>query len=167
MTPAFAVEALGKQHARAAFTSGVAALDRYFREQVTQDMRRRAATCFVAVEQATQQVAAYYTLAAASIALGDLPEVLQQKLPRYPSVPAVRMGRLAVALSVAGRGLGAALLADALTRSARADIAAWALLVDAKDRAAADFYLHHGFTAFDGKPLMLFIPFGGLGKLVV
>ena len=129
------------------------------------DQGRRAATCFVAVEQATQQVAAYYTLAAASIALGDMPEALQKKLPRYPSVAAVRMGRLAVAAPAAGRGLGAALLADALARSARAGIAAWALLVDAKDRAAADFYLHHGFSAFDGKRLMLFMPLGGLGKL--
>ena len=60
-----------------------------------------------AVEALTKQPAAdFYTLAAASIALGDLPEALQKKLPRHPSVPAVRMGRLAVAISAAGRGGG-------------------------------------------------------------
>lgn len=166
MTAAFAVEALAKKHRRDDFSCGVAALDRYFQEQVTQDMRRRVATCFVAVEHATQRVAAYYTLAAASVALGDLPETLRKKLPRYPTVPAVRMGRLAVAKDMAGCGLGAALLAGALARTAHLDIAAYALIVDAKDLVAADFYRHHGFNAFDGKPLMLYLPIGGLGKLL-
>lgn len=166
MTAAFAVEALEKKHARDSFSCGAAALDRYFREQVTQDMRRRVATCFVAIEKATQRVAGYYTLAAASVALEDLPEALRKKLPRYPTVPAVRMGRLAVARGMAGRGLGAALLADALARTASAEIAAYALIVDAKDQAAADFYRHHGFHTFDGKPLMLYVPIGGLGKLL-
>ena len=59
-------------------------------------------------------IAGYYTLASASILLSDLPETLAKKLPRYPSVPAVRMGRLAVSDSFKGKGLGAALLADAL-----------------------------------------------------
>ena len=54
------------------------------------------------------QIAGYYTLASASILLSDLPETLAKKLPRYPSVPAVRMGRLAVSDSFKGKGLGAA-----------------------------------------------------------
>ena len=166
MTADFSVEALEKKHARDSFSCGVAALDRYFREQVTQDMRRRVATCFVAVDHASQRVAGYYTLAAASVALEDLPEALRKKLPRYPTVPAVRMGRLAVARGMDGRGLGAALLADALARTAPAQIAAYALIVDAKNQAAADFYRHHGFSAFDGKPLMLYLPITGLGKLL-
>jgi hypothetical protein len=54
--------------------------------------------------------------------------------------------------------LGGVLLADALTRALRADIAAYALLVDAKDAAAAAFYQHHGFLAFASQPLTLFLP---------
>ena len=66
--------------------------------------------CFVANDN-VGQIAGYYTLASASILLSDLPETLAKKLPRYPSVPAVRMGRLAVSDSFKGKGLGAALLA--------------------------------------------------------
>jgi hypothetical protein len=77
--------------------------------------------------------------------LTDLAENLAKKLPRYPNVPAVRMGRLAVDQSFKGKGLGAALLADALRRAATAEIAAYAFVVDAKDESAAEFYTHHGF----------------------
>ena len=83
--------------------------------------------------------AGYYTLASASILLADLPVATPKKLPRYPSVPAVRMGRLAVDRGFQGQGLGGALLADALERAARSEIAAFSLLVDAKDESAAAF----------------------------
>ena len=166
MTAVFLVEALAKKHRRDGFSCGVEALDRYFQQQVTQDMRRRVAICFVAVERASARVAGYYTLAATGIALDGLPEEARRELPRYPTVPAVRMGRLAVAADFSGRGLGAALLADAVTRTAASDIAAYALIVDAKDEAAANFYRHHRFSPFAGRPLMLYLPLGGLGKLV-
>ena len=166
MTPAFVVVPLEKTHDRDGFSCGVEALDRYFRQQVTQDIRRRIASCFVAVERIGGMVAGYYTLAATGIALTSLPEEVRRKLPRYPSVPAVRMGRLAVAEGFAGQGLGVALLADALARTTASDIAAYALIVDAKDERAANFYRHHGFRPFEGNPLMLYFPLGGLGRLV-
>ena len=68
------------------------------------------------------------------------------------------MGRLAIDLKFKGRGLGAALLADALDRSVRPEIAAYALVVDAKDEQAAAFYLHHGFIALPDSPMKLFLP---------
>jgi hypothetical protein len=49
----------------------------------------------VAVETATSYVAGYYTISAASIPLVDLPPDQTRRLPRYPTVPAVRIGRLA------------------------------------------------------------------------
>lgn len=153
----FHIALLGPQHERAAFCSGSDPLDRYFQQQVSQDVRRRVTSCFVALTDA-QQLAGYYTLASTSILLGDLPPAVAKKLPRYPSVPAVRMGRLAVARDFKGKGLGGALLADALARACHAEIAAFALVVDAKDQAAADFYLHHGFMAFAATPLTLFLP---------
>ncbi len=97
-------------------------------------------------------------LASSSVLLADLPAAVGKKLPRYPSVPAVRMGRLAVDLGFKGQGLGAALLADALDRAARSEIAAYALVVDAKDEAAAAFYQHHGFIALPSAPMTLFLP---------
>jgi GNAT superfamily N-acetyltransferase len=99
------------------FRCGEDALDRYFQTQVTQDIRRHIANCFVAVEAIAGTIAAYYTISAASIPLVDLPPDETRRLPRYPTVPAVRIGRLAVDQRFHGRGLGAALLADAATRA--------------------------------------------------
>jgi len=127
---------LDPAHDRRTFTSGSEPLDRYFHQQVTQDIRRRVAACFVAIEERSQRIAGYYTLASASISLADLPADLASDFRDIPSVPAVRMGRLAVDQTFQGRGVGGALLADALARALRAEIAAYALVVDAKDATA-------------------------------
>ncbi len=153
----FRIVPLETAHDRTTFESGSAPLDGYFRHQVTQDIRRRVTACFVAVTHETR-IAGYYTLASASILLSALPAAAVKKLPRYPSVPAVRMGRLAVHRSFQGQGLGGALLADALERTARSEIAAFSLVVDAKDESAAAFYRYHGFIALPDSPLTLFLP---------
>jgi GNAT superfamily N-acetyltransferase len=139
----YRIEALAG-HERSGFASGSHALDRYFREQVTQDIRRRVATCLVGLDEANE-VAGYYTLSSSSVGLNELPAEYARKLPRYPSVPATLMGRLAVAKTHTGRGLGSALLADALHRATHSGIATYALLVDPKDEGAARFYEHFGF----------------------
>jgi predicted GNAT family N-acyltransferase len=156
MAHKFSVAALDFSTDRASFKSGVEPLDRYFRTQVSQDIKRRVTACFVATD-AHGRMAGYYTLASASVLLVDLPEALGKKLPRYPSIPAVRMGRLAVDQSFKGIGLVAALLADALRRAGKAEIAAYAFLVDAKDQDAASFYAHHGFMALPDQALCMFI----------
>jgi ribosomal protein S18 acetylase RimI-like enzyme len=153
----FDIEKLSAKHDRSRFDCGSEPLNRYFTQQVTQDVRRRVAACFVAITSAGG-IAGYYTLASASVPLVDLAPETTRKLPRYPSVPAVRMGRLAVDRQFKGQGLGAALLADALTRALSSDIAAFALIVDAKDDVAAAFYRHHGFIAFGDNPRALFLP---------
>ena len=153
----FRVVPLDHAHDRGKFNSGAEPLDGYFRERVTQDIKRRVTACFVALSR-DDRIVGYYTLASASVFIGDLPRELAKKLPRYPSVPAVRMGRLAVDQAFKGQGLGAALLADALMRVVRSEIAAYALIVDAKDERAAGFYRHHGFLETTTKPLTLFLP---------
>lgn len=153
----FQLAPLDATHDRTTFNSASEPLDRYFREHVTQDVRRRVAACFVALA-ARQRIAGYYTLASASLLLADLPASTGKKLPRYPTVPAVRMGRLAVDQGFKGQGLGGALLADALDRAARSEIAAYALMVEGKDEAAVAFYRHHGFIALPDSPLTLFLP---------
>lgn len=120
--------------------------------------------CFIALAEGNR-IAGYYTLAAASFLVTDLPASISKKLPRYPTVAAVRMGRLAVDHLFKGQGLGGALLADALTRAAHSDIASYAMIVEAKDTAAADFYRHYGFIAFPGKPLTLFLPLATVESL--
>jgi ribosomal protein S18 acetylase RimI-like enzyme len=151
VTAPFRVELLGSGHARDGFSCGVAALDHYLLRQASQDVRRRASTCYVAVEVRSGKIAGYYTLAAGGVPLSDLPQALTKRLPRYPSVPVARVGRLAVDQAFHGQKLGGALLADAAMRAMRSELAVFALVVDAKDDAAAAFYRHHGFESFGGK----------------
>jgi GNAT superfamily N-acetyltransferase len=95
-----------------------------------------------------------------------LPSHVTKRLPRYQLIPAVQVGRLAVDLRYRGRKLGSVLLADAAVRSARADPAAFTLLVDAKDEGAAAFYRKHGFTPLASRPLTLFLPIATALKLL-
>ena len=161
----FQVVSLDAQHNREPFTCGTPALDHYFKNQVSQDIKRRVASCFVALAS-DQSIAGFYTLSATSVNLTDLPASNAKKLPRYPLVPAVRMGRLAVSNAHRGLGLGAALLANALQRAASADIAANAFVVDAKDDQAARFYTHHGFTRLPDAALTLFLPLASVKALI-
>ncbi len=151
MAGSFRIEPLSGEHDRSQFLSGSDALDRYFREQASQDIKRRIATCFVAVNIASGDVAGYYTLTATSVALNALAPEIVKKLPRYPVVPAVLLGRLAVNRRYEGQGLGGVLLADALARTARAELGVFAILVDAKDEGARRYYEHHGFTLLPGE----------------
>jgi ribosomal protein S18 acetylase RimI-like enzyme len=164
VTAPFVIELLGPGHDRTGFSCGVEALDRYFREQVTQDVRRRATACYVAADVATTKVAGYYTLAAASVALADLAAQLAKRLPRYPSVPVARLGRLAVDRTFRGRQLGGTLLWDAVMRALRSEIAVVALVVDAKDDQAESFYCHHGFVGFSSQPRRLVLPLANLAS---
>lgn len=158
MTASFRLEALGPPHARGEFACGVEALDRYLTNHASQDVRRRVSACYVAVEITSGKVAGYYTLAAGSVPLNDLPPALGKRLPRYPSIPVARVGRLAIDERFQGQKLGGALLADAAVRSARSEAAIFALIVDAKDEGAAAFYRHHGFEPFGGNGLQLIVP---------
>jgi ribosomal protein S18 acetylase RimI-like enzyme len=161
-TTAYRIEPLGSRHDRKGFTSGVAVLDRYFREQVTQDVRRLATTCYVGCDAATGSVAGYYPISASSIPLGDLPDDVRKRLPRYPSVPAARLGRLAVDHAHRGHRLGGMLLWDAVIRARRSELAVFAVVVDAKDEAAQSFYRHHGFVGFGSAPRQLFLSLIGI-----
>ncbi len=158
MPGSFLIEPLGPSHARAEFTCGVDPLDRYFREQAGQDVRRRATACFVAREIATDRIAGFYTLAAGGVLLAQMPARLAKRLPRYPTVPVARLGRLAVALAYHGRRLGGALLWDAIERASRLEVGVYALVVDAKDEQAESFYLHHGFVSFGDTSRALILP---------
>jgi GNAT superfamily N-acetyltransferase len=158
-TPAaqFRIEPLSGAHDRARFVSGSAPLDRYLREQVSQDIKRRIVACCVAVDVAKQDVVGFYTLTATSIALDALALDLIKKLPRS-LVPAALLGRLAIAASCQGKGLAAALLADAFLRVSRVEMGVFAMLVDAKDESAQRFYEKFGFTLLAGEQRRLILP---------
>jgi GNAT superfamily N-acetyltransferase len=162
VTARFVIEALAAHHDRTAFTSGVEALDHYFRRQVSQDVRRLATACHVATEADTGRVAGFHTLAAGGVPLAELPDELRKRLPRYPSVPVALLGRLAVDRDYRGAGLGAALLWDAITKCIRSEIGVHALVVEAKDDGAVAFYRHFCFVRFGSLPNRLMLALGRL-----
>ena len=163
----FFIEPLKDSHDRTAFSCGIEELDRYFKNQAGQDARRNVAAPFVLIDGETGAVAGFYTLSMRSVLLVELPPGTQKKLPRYPDVPAVLLGRMAVDGRYRGRGLGEALLFDALQRSfmMSREIAAFAVIVDAK-HGAESFYLQYGFQPFPGQENLLFLPMKTIEKLL-
>lgn len=102
----------------------------------------------------------YYTLSMTSVALVGLPDEMSRRLPRYPEVPAALLGRLAIQSGHQGTGLGKALLFDVMRRvyEASLGVAAFALVVDAKDQRAADFYQSYGFVPLTDDESRLILP---------
>jgi GNAT superfamily N-acetyltransferase len=159
---------LGKRHDRKNFDCGEATLNLYLNRYANQDIRRRVSRVFVASPPTElQRVIGYYSLSAGSLAAADLPDEFRRRLPRYP-VPAALLGRLAVDKSQQGQGLGAILIADALQRIAMAGqvMAVYAVMVDALDESAAEFYRQFGFIPLPSQPLKLFLPMDTVTKSV-
>jgi GNAT superfamily N-acetyltransferase len=161
------IEPLGKAHDRGDFSCGVPALDDYLRVRASQDAKRRVAAPFVLVDDGSAAVCGYYTLSQMAVELEGLPDDITKKLPKYPMVPVTLLGRLAVDLRLRGQGLGGFLLTDALRRSwsLSREIAAMAVLVDAKDEAAASFYESYEFRHLPGHSDRLFLPMSKLDGL--
>ena len=159
---------LGKQHDRKSFDCGEQSLNQYLHRYASQDIKRRVNRVFIASPPDTpRQVIGYYSLSAGSLDTADLPEALRRRLPRYP-VPVVLLGRLAVAESHQGQGLGSILLADALRRIVQAGqmMAVYAVVVDALNDRAAGFYQQFGFIPLPSQPLKLFLPMDSITAMV-
>jgi ribosomal protein S18 acetylase RimI-like enzyme len=162
------IEHLRATHNRAAFQSGVEALDRYLREQAGQDVRKKLAAVFVLIEVGKSDVLGFCTLSSAGINAVSLLEATTRRLGRYPTFPAVLLGRLAVDVRRQGQGFGQHLLYDALRRSLRnsADVAAMALVVDAIHDAARGFYERNDCVRFEDDPQRLYIPMKTIERVV-
>ncbi|HEX7759839.1 MAG TPA: GNAT family N-acetyltransferase [Caulobacteraceae bacterium] len=156
---AVSIEALGAEHDRSGFECGQADLDAWFQRRAGQDARRNVARVFVALDGEIG-VVGFYSLGAFTLALDELPPALAGKLPRYDAISAALIGRPARDLRVRGQGIGELLLADAIRRvlGVAQSLAVFAIVVDAKDDAAAGFYRAFGFTPFPSRPGRLFLP---------
>ena len=163
--PPLHIESLSDRHDRKSFASGVEPLDSYLRHQAGQEVRRRVASCFVLVSDGDRVPVGYYTLAATSIALAELPEALAKQLPRYPAIPATLMGRLAVDARHQQQGHGEFMLLDAFSRVLKNEIASYAFVVDAKDDKAAQFYQRYRFRYLVDGGQRLFVPVVEIAKL--
>ncbi|MDQ6736052.1 MAG: GNAT family N-acetyltransferase [Nitrospirota bacterium] len=165
---AWIIEPLSKVHEHAHFSCGHESLDRYLKQQASQDARRLVAAPFVLVEGDNRKtIVGYYTLSSFGIDLGDLPLTITKKLPDYPMVPVTLLGRLAVDRLHTGKGRGEFLLVDALNRAFKQTpiIGSIAVVVEAIDEHAGNFYRHFGFIPFPTKPGHLFLPMKSVAAL--
>ena len=155
------VELLDATHDRGGFDCGVEALNRYLQQIARQHIAKGISKTFVMVEEhaaAPKPVLGIFTISLCQVLGQQVPAKWSKKLPEQ--IPAMRLGRLAVARTRHGAGYGKALLVEALHRIARvADLAGGiGLFVDAKDEAAAAFYARFGFEPTPSSPLTLFMP---------
>lgn len=152
------VARLDPSHDRGAFDCGLEPLNRYLQTQASQDLKRGIAIPYVATFASSSAVAGYFTLSAASIDLGDLPEKVRRKLPGGAVLGAGLLGRLAVDRRHQGQGLGEHLLVTAIDYSfAQSPLACVAMIVDAINPAAVAFYEQYGFVRLPEGPRRLFL----------
>lgn len=140
------------------FSCGVVALDDYFKQFAKGNHVKNIGKTFVLLGD-NDFVIGYYTISMGSIDFSSLPEDFRARLPKYP-VPVARIARLAVNVKNQGQGWGKFLLVDALhhIQYAASLIAAFGIVVDAKDEKAKTFYMRFGFKAFVDNNLCLILP---------
>lgn len=153
-------EALARRHDRVGFDCGVPPLNDYLQRYARQNHESGGAKTFVAVApDSPNTILGYYTIAPGAIDFADIPDVVKKGLGRY-EVPVFRLGRLAVSLTMRGRGLGGELLIAAGERAlAVAEaVGGVALAIDAKDDDAAGWYGRFGAVRLLDHPLGLVLP---------
>jgi len=151
-----AIEKLRREHLLDRFDCGKEDLNRFLKRQAWNSQQAHSAQTYVLVKDL--RVLGYYSLAAGSVTHEEATERVKRGLARHP-IPVILLARLAVDASVHGKGLGSALLKDALLRTAQAAdaIGARALLVHAKDDSAKAFYEHFTFEASPSDPYHLLL----------
>ncbi|MGF1539267.1 MAG: GNAT family N-acetyltransferase [Pleurocapsa sp.] len=149
-----------RKHDRSDFCCGKDSLDNYIRKQASQDLKKRVSTVFVLIDEPKFKVLGYYTLSTYTIDISSLDRAFAKRLPRYPQLPATLLGRLAVDRGQTGKRYGELMLIDALHRAldASRQVASLAVIAEAIDSTALNFYLKYGFKQFSGEPMKLYFP---------
>ena len=155
------IEPLDASHDRVGFDCGVEALNVYLRQVARQHIAKDIARTYVLVDEESRMpkpLLGFFTMSICQVHAVDIPPKWAKKLP--VNIPAIRLGRLAVANSHQGAGLGKSLLVEAIYKTAQASelTAGIGLFVDAKDAEAASFYAKFGFQEVPESPLKLFMP---------
>lgn len=150
---------ISDRHDRVSFDCDVPPLNDYLKKFARQNHETGISLTFVATDSAHPNIVlGYYSVSMGQIECESLPPDNRKRLPKYP-VPVMRIGRLAVDKSMRGKGIGRELLMDALVRSIEAsrNVGVFAVVVDAKDDTAKEFYKKYGFLELLDKPMVLFI----------
>lgn len=150
------IQKLERSHSVEPFDCGYEDLNRYIGRFALNNQAAGSAQTYVAVVD--NQVVGYYSLAVGAVAHSEAPTRMVKGLARHP-IPVMLLARLAVANEAKGKGLGAALLHDALARTLQAaDIAGIrAVIVHAKDDKARRFYEHFDFDPSPTDPYHLYL----------
>jgi predicted GNAT family N-acyltransferase len=146
------------------FSCGVEELDVYLTRYAKGNHKKNIGKTFVLLQN--DEVCGYYTISMGSTEHSSLPAEIIIGLPKYP-IPVARIGRLAVDSKIKGKGKGGWLLADALKKIVVASqtVGTYAIVVDAKDDKAKEFYKHFGFVSVLDDPLSLVIPISSISDL--
>jgi len=156
--PQFFIEKLRREHDLSAFHCANPILTDWLKKFAWTNQQADSASTYVVTD--ANRVVGYYALTAASVEKQESPRRIAKGLANHP-IGVVLLARLAVDESQQGKGLGKALLFDALTRieSAAEIIGVRAVLVHAIDEPARRFYLHFGFeeSPFNRFQLMLLL----------
>jgi GNAT superfamily N-acetyltransferase len=144
---------LTAEHVLSEFDSGVPSLDEWLRRRALVNQSKGASRTYVLSD--TDRVVAFYALAASAVASGAAPGRFKRNMPE--PIPVVVLGRLAIARSHQGCGLGRALFQDAAQRVIHASdaIGIRGLLVHAISDEAKSFYLSLGLTPSPIEPMTL------------
>lgn len=159
---------LSRQHDRAAFDCGEAALNEYLQRYARQNHESGGAKTFVASPRGDPiRVLGYYTLSPAALAYARAPSIVKRRLARH-DVPAFRLGRLAVDRAVQGYGLGGQLLLAAGARclAVAEQVGGVALVIDAKSDRAAAWYVSYGAIRLDDAPSTLVLPLATIAAAI-
>lgn len=150
---------------RSAFTSGAPELDTWIRQYAWQNDRANNAVTYVAVRDGV--VLGYYALATGACARERAPENLRKGRPT--EIPCLVLARLAVDRRAQGRGVGAALLRDAIERCHQLSehVGAAAMLIHCRDEEVRDFSLRNGdFLESPIAPLQLMLSMAGIRRVL-
>jgi len=160
-----APEPIEARHEVGAFSCGKPALDNWLKTRAFANQRNGFAAVMVVHEK--NHVAGFYALAPTAILPASMPRSLRTGQPPNP-VPCLLLGQLATDLKWAGRGVGTALLADALRRIVRAAdlVGGRALVVKAIDVEAAEFWRRRGFQPSRDDEMILFRALADIARAI-
>ncbi|MGI9065034.1 MAG: GNAT family N-acetyltransferase [Pyrinomonadaceae bacterium] len=156
------IEKLSSRHDRSHFDCGAKELNAYLKQYSGQHERKGIGRTYVAVDEGQSRIFGYYTISSGAVAFDTVPE----NLPHHP-IPVALIGRLAVDNGAGGRGLGETLLIHALRSAQRVSeiMGLYAVVVDALNEKAKNFYMKYGFNELADDQLHLYLPIRTIKQL--
>ncbi len=163
--PLSPVQKIGVEHDVESFACGRPELDRFLKLYALINQKANTAQTYVVCRG--KRVVGYYSLTVGSVMYRDAPERIVKGIARHP-VPLMVLARLALDSGEQGKGLGAALLKDAMLRTLNAAGIAGirALFVHAKNDEAKRFYEHFNFRPSPTDPHHLYCLIKDVRRLI-